>query len=794
MCRRYVESKLSPSAKVLWRPLAPRARARAWVDAGAGVAPLPAFEETHLDGESPETYCFLVERTRIGAVVRKAAAFRWDARAGRFPSVIVLAMTLTFWVLAALSTKVESHPARTAEWVSQARGESGAPSGSGASPYLTLGNQGIFASWTGDELMYPSGDPYVGPAGTQITVRSTRTDTAWASTSALPAAVNGRYRLFFDLRMVAASDDLGRQIFVANAPLTPDDTNLTRDIYLQDVDRTLRLLSPGSDADTTYVGRSADASHVIFQTTSNLVPEATGGGTKLYEWNAGLLRLVGILPDGSPGQGGSDIVAISDVARDAPISKDGARIVFQSPAAAQSTGSDPARVYVRIEGSYSIEASASQCTRGDCSAPGAVKFQWVSADGNHVFMTTDQQLLDEDVDDVGDLYRYDVGQGVLSRLSAGIGVSATLPRVLGASKDGSRVYFDSLAGLAVWDHGQIKLLGGSSGFNPPRLLARQGCGLGSPEVTPDGRFLMLPSSGFDPDGPVEAEGGIWHYSLATDEWSHVAPESSGALAGREGGMVGTGEGDCQRNYSMTDDGAFVFFQTNDPLTSDDADTQTDVYEWHDDTVELLSQGNRNFPSRLFVASRSGRDVFFGTFDPVAPTDEADTLDVYDARIGGRESQQRPLTPPNCSDDDCQGPSSQRLGVSSARTAFARPQGPAGQRKRRPAFHLSPVTPRAEGILARTGRLRMRVTTQKERVRVDLVLRARLGARWIAGDTAYAVRAAPGTSNVTLRLSSRARRYLEVKGRLRLRLDATSAGETQPTRIAMQVVAPKERER
>ena len=58
---------------------------------------------------------------------------------------------------------------------------------------------------------------------------------------------------------------------------------------------------PGvTPADAHFQAASADLSHVIFTETSPLAGGARYGVENLYEWDEGALRLVSVLPDGTP--------------------------------------------------------------------------------------------------------------------------------------------------------------------------------------------------------------------------------------------------------------------------------------------------------------------------------------------------------------------------------------------------------------------------------------------------------------------------------------------------------------
>jgi hypothetical protein len=129
---------------------------------------------------------------------------------------------------------------------------------------------------------------------------------------------------------------------------------------------------------------------------------------------------------------------------------------------------------------------------------------------------------------------------------------------------------------------------------------------------------------------------------------------------------------------MTDDASTVVFQTSEALSPADTDGTTDVYEWHDGQVSLISNGGGSSP---WITS-SGQDIFFLTNQPLTAGDSGTEGDIYDARVGGGIAVTAPAP---CSGEACQGTTSlqpQQPGAS-ASAAFNGPGSP-----------LAPETPPA----------------------------------------------------------------------------------------------------
>jgi hypothetical protein len=124
-----------------------------------------------------------------------------------------------------------------------------------------------------------------------------------------------------------------------------------------------------------------------------------------------------------------------------------------------------------------------------------------------------------------------------------------------------------------------------------------------------------------------------------------------------------------RNISV--DGSRMFFETQDQLVAADTNGPfgpfvtgwraggTDVYEWHDGRVSLISSGKSSDDAWFMDSSPDGRDVFFVTAESLVPRDvDNGDVDVYDARRGGGNALEGSAAATQCSGDACQGAASQ----------------------------------------------------------------------------------------------------------------------------------------
>jgi hypothetical protein len=165
---------------------------------------------------------------------------------------------------------------------------------------------------------------------------------------------------------------------------------------------------------------------------------ADGAEEGLYEWDAGQVQLVSVLPNGSPAR--FPLLGDQNIDVRHAISTDGNRVVW-------STGiGQEAHLYVRdlVRG----ETQQVDHVQGIAEPEtGGARFQLANADASKIFFTDPARLTaDSTAGGPGhpDLYEYDAGTGALRDLTIDPtpGESASvIGTVLGASEDGEYVYF-----------------------------------------------------------------------------------------------------------------------------------------------------------------------------------------------------------------------------------------------------------------------------------------------------------------------------------------------------------------
>lgn len=205
-----------------------------------------------------------------------------------------------------------------------------------------------------------------------------------------------------------------------------------------------KLLECGAE----FVGASPDLKHVVLTARSPLKPKANPDA--LYEWNAGLpaslqLQLVSLLPAGSPAPTPKlGLAATSDPAPNqrGAVSMDGSRVFFTAAS----------HLYMRdMTAEETVQIDALEVGCGECGAGRQEpEFQFASSDGSRIFFIDTQKLTADGAaypsnrlgskSQGGDLYECEIREDVctLADLTPN---GAVLGEVLGASEDGSWVYF-----------------------------------------------------------------------------------------------------------------------------------------------------------------------------------------------------------------------------------------------------------------------------------------------------------------------------------------------------------------
>jgi hypothetical protein len=361
-----------------------------------------------------------------------------------------------------------------------------------------IGFSALQAAEDGSAITYVTNGPIVAnpPGNTLIDsqVLSRRDAGGWSSQdispphgAVAPYASGGQYMLFSSDLSLGLVDPIGE------TPLAPGASGPTT--YLRnDVAGSYQAVAKSAQ----FIYASPDLSHLVLRT-----------GEGLAEWSGGQSQLVGVLPDGTSttcaGLGGHDTEIMRSV------SNSGSRIVWGNRCGAEG-------LYLRdIAKGESIQLDASQGGEPTSGERAVGEYQTASSDGSRVFFTDAERLTaTATAKNAPDLYECEIVEagGRLAcdlrdlTIDGNAGESAAVQgTVLGASEDGSYLYYVAKGALAAgahpgaynlyaWHNGVTTFVGSLSAEdmswadlsffgNLAQLTAR---------VSPNGRYLAFMSN------------------------------------------------------------------------------------------------------------------------------------------------------------------------------------------------------------------------------------------------------------------------------------------------------------
>ncbi len=437
-----------------------------------------------------------------------------------------------------------------------------------------------------------------------------------------------------------------------------------------------------------WVAGSTDLSKLVFQTSDRAVVAAhkssTAAGLDLYEYSAdGGLHQVNVDSEGRTiGSCGATIVAGSAepdgrVSSPHAVSADGSRVFFEAVPAPTTDCSEPANLYMRVNGSETVDI-------------GAYRFLAADAQGEELLL---------EKQNAGEAFLYDTETHVAKPLA---GVS---PKGAKISADFSTIYF---SGESLTPEAPVPSNGAADYYRYEistatlRYLFQEKAYHGSEvrvlggglQISPNGRYLTFEGSevGGVPEGEKEGEDHLFRYDNADNLVECLdcgrsyglsdpnPPAESRGYTEYGHGLAESNDG-TPREVSASSDGQFVFFTTTEALLPTDIDTGTDssdVYEWRADGVDgctqlqgclaLISGGRDGVRNQLLGIAEGGRDVFFATHEALVAQDQDAAGDIYDARIGG--GFPAPESPgAECEGDSCSTPLSAPNDVTPASLTF-----------------------------------------------------------------------------------------------------------------------------
>jgi hypothetical protein len=384
------------------------------------------------------------------------------------------------------------------------------------------------------------------------------------------------------------------------------------------------------------------------------------------------------------------------------VSADGTAVFFTAEAGEcveGARGPVAAQLYARIgEPGHGTEvghattvnvAGSSECATSDaCNVTIAPTYQGAANDGSEVFFTSSQALTSTDKDSTADLYECavpgDAGSTPtptskinpcpsLIDLSAGgagdatPGEGADVQKVVAISEDGSHVYFTAQGVLTTTannqghaaESGDENLYVVNTETGKTAFVATLPEAPSETQTTPDGLYLAFTSVGDLTTDDASGAAQVFRYDAQTAQLVRV---SVGQAGFDSNGNTATEPATLAFLSTISDDGAYVAFQSNTALTPQVQGGTQNVYLWHEGTISLISDGHTQEKvareQGLVGIDATGQNLFFVTPAPLVAQDKDELSDLYDARIGG--GFPAPVAEPSCAGEECQGPLSKPL--------------------------------------------------------------------------------------------------------------------------------------
>lgn len=442
---------------------------------------------------------------------------------------------------------------------------------------------------------------------------------------------------------------------------------------------------------------SSDLSSIVIESTDhNLLAGGASTDTDasahdLYQWSNGQISLVNRTSSGG---------LVSPCGARLPwSSSDGSEVLFQSPDENESGElgcQEVPQLYARVDGRETVEISAPEPGVVDPDGPQAERLVGVSEDGSKIFFSTTAELTTDDLGNHEEqIYEYDMSTRKLTRITAAVGgIGSGFADAFNwslASRDGSAIYYRDQNNQDVYRYttaaGTTQLI--ATVAEPSfQLESPNGVIPGHEEddaTTPDGRFLIFESksvSGFPSD---RGEDELYRYDSADSSVVCVScpPNNKAGDGGAYFNRSSLFTEDRTPHYlAITDDGSEVFFQSDDHLVPQDVNQiggsytapGSDVYEWHNGTVSLISSGNDEHAAVFLGVTPDGSNAFFSTHSQLVPQDTDSLDDIYDARVDGGFPVASEATP--CTGDACHNPAPEPNDATPSSSTFSGPGNPA----------------------------------------------------------------------------------------------------------------------
>lgn len=428
-----------------------------------------------------------------------------------------------------------------------------------------------------------------------------------------------------------ATEDLSRIVQIDDTGGLPTPGVVTEGIYVVEDGETVPVMQWPTDHGAPakpgqYLGGSDDKRTLYIWALPGWL-NGLSAPTNLYRWRDGQVEPVtiddedylacpGVAPlAGVTLLGGTHFSAYYRSLLQNGVSADGETVVVRTAYCGQparlfvlNRGGDETNITIPVEGGFDDHAT----------------FYGMSPDGSRVFYGTRAALVEDDDDNVHDLYMWTVDGGV-ERIARGVQQNTAQ-----VSPDGSTVWFTSNAEgswkLYTWRGGEVRAIVDLNANLP----------LGDPvsvQAAYDGTALVITGSNkFFAD--IEPAGMQQVYRVGIEG----SVDCISCLDGVAIGSASTGTVMFQRinwpDPRISRDGSTIGFETDAALHPRDTNGRVDAYVWRDGEVDLVSSGTVGADAKVRGVSWDGRTVFFESFGAFVPGSSDPYNKLYAARVGG----------------------------------------------------------------------------------------------------------------------------------------------------------------
>lgn len=401
------------------------------------------------------------------------------------------------------------------------------------------------------------------------------------------------------------------------------------------------MLTASASAAPAYKGSSNDGRIVFFETDEQLVPGDTDAKRDVYERfyddEVGIKSYVTREISLGPAGGNDAFNATFEKA-----SADGTVVFFSTEEALVEEDADRRMdVYMREpEGGETTLVSQGAAGCSPCgNGPFDAGFAGASSDGEEAFFVSQEELVGADKDNSVDIYERDLsGDGETKLISTGTctpecGNGPHDAALRGVSADGSHVYFTTEEALSPFDHDSVSDIYARdvTGAGETTLVSQAGegcggCGNGSKVPVYRGSSEDVSRVFFTTDEKLVGA----DTDTATDIYARDLPGGPTML------VSGASSTKTVSYAAASATGAHAFFTTDESLVGEDEDTVNDVYEWSGGAPTLVTTAECTSAcgATFDAVSPDSNTVLFSTAARLDGEDTDSNIDIYSQQVGG----------------------------------------------------------------------------------------------------------------------------------------------------------------